>query len=143
MLTRSRIRLAVQADIPAIQQLLDANDLLIKGLDWSEIDNSWWVAEYKDKLVGCMQVLPGKPLGAFTFLAVAPEYHGSGVGVQLLTTAEIVLGMQGCDGFVSWTFNPVILKRLERWNTSNLGEVSLLVKRVRKHKHANTLQNHN
>ena len=130
MLTRTKVRQAKKADTPFIIDLLSANDLLIGGLDWSDIGIDWWVAVHQDEIVGCVQVLPGKPLGIVNFLAVDPKFHGSGVGVQLIKTAEILLGIAGCDGFISATDNEVIIKKAEKLGITGLGPTNLFVKRV-------------
>lgn len=130
MLTRTKFRSARKSDIPFIIDLLNVNDLLIKGLDWSEIDDTWWVAVHRDEIVGCVQVLPGKPLGVVNFLAVEPKFHKSGLGVQLIKTAEILLGMAGCDGFLSATTEQAIINRAIDLGLTGLGETNLFVKRV-------------
>ena len=73
MLTRTAVRQAQGFDIPAIMDLLKANELLVDGLDWSEIDNTWWVVVHRGTIVGCVQVLIGKPLGTVNCLAVDPN----------------------------------------------------------------------
>ena len=133
MLTRTAVRLAKRSDIPFIMDILDANDMLVKGLDWTDIGDTWWVVVHKGDVVGCVQVLFGKPLGCVNCLAVDPKFHGSGLGVQLIKTAEIILGAMGCDGYLASTFNEVIKKKAARLGITDLGEVNLFVKRVYRH----------
>lgn len=130
MLTRTAVRRARRADIPFIMDLLNANDLLIKGLDWSDIGDTWWVAVHRDEIVGCVQVLLGKPLGVIAFLAVDLKFHNSGLGLQLLKTAEILLGAAGCDGFLATTHKENIINRAEALGITNIGQVNVGVKRV-------------
>jgi GNAT superfamily N-acetyltransferase len=133
MLTRTQFRSAKRSDTPFIIDLLSANDLLIRGLDWSEIGDTWWVAVHKGDIVGCVQVLPGKPLGVVNFLAVDPKFHKSGLGVQLIKTAEILLGVEGCDGYMAATHTEAIIRRQKDLGLTDLGEVTIFVKRVFRH----------
>ena len=133
MLTRTAVRAARKADTPFIMDLLDANDLLVKGLDWTDIGDTWWVAVHQGDVVGCVQVLFGKPLGTVNCLAVDPKFHGSGLGVQLIKTAEIILGAMGCDGYLASTSNELIKNKADRLGIIDLGEVNIFVKRVFRH----------
>jgi len=130
MLTRTKFRRARKADTPFIIDLLSANDLVCQGLDWSDIGDTWWVAVHKDEIVGCVQVLFGKPLGVVNFLAVEPKFHRSGVGVQLIKTAEILLSVADCDGYMAGTSTEAIIKRSKDLGLTSLGEVTIFVKRV-------------
>ena len=141
MLTRTAVRQAQEFDIPAIVGLLRANDLIVEGLDWSEIDNTWWVVVHRGVVVGCVQVLIGKPLGTVNCLAVDPKFHGSGVGVQLIKTAEIILGAMGCDGYLASTSNELIKKKATKLGITDLGSVNIFVKRV--FRHANNSRQNN
>ena len=130
MLTRTAFRRARKSDTPFIMDLLSANDLMIGGLDWSDIGDTWWVATHKDEVVGCVQVLLGKPLGVVNFLAVAPKFHHSGLGVQLIKTAEILLGASDCDGFLAATQTPAIINRATDLGLTSTGKLNVFVKRV-------------
>ena len=130
MLTRTEARPARNADIPFIMDLLSVNDLLVEGLDWSDIGTDWWVTVHHGAVIGCVQVLMGKPLGVVNCLAVDPRFHGSGVGVQLIKTAEIILGAMGCDGYLASTSNELIKNKADRLGITDLGEVNIFVKRV-------------
>ena len=141
MLTRTQFRRATKHDTPFIMDLLGANDLLVKGLDWTDIGDTWWVAVHRDEIVGCVQVLLGKPLGCVNCLAVDPKFHGSGIGVQLIKTAEILLGLEGCDGYLASTNNVAIKRRADRLGITDLGEVNIFVKRVFRHAE-NSSKNH-
>jgi GNAT superfamily N-acetyltransferase len=110
--------------------LLSENDLMIGGLDWSDIGDDWWVAIHKDDIVGCVQVLFGKPLGVINFLAVDPKFHKSGLGVQLFRWAEILLSASNCDGFLAATYTEAIINRAEDLGLTKLGQPTVFVKRV-------------
>ena len=127
MLTRTAVRMARKSDTPFIMDLLDANGLLVKGLDWSDIGDTWWVTVHKGDVVGCGQILPGKPLGTVNCLAVDPKFHGSGLGVQLIKTAEIILGALGCDGYLASTSNELIKNKADRLGITDLGEANIFV----------------
>ena len=63
------VRLASNEDGDDIHGLLHSSGVLIEGLDWSDIYPHWLVAEIARKIVGCFQVVLGKPIGFIEFLA--------------------------------------------------------------------------
>lgn len=56
-----------------IKSLVNKAGFLTK-LDWSDIYPFWLVAIAENKIVGCLQVCPGKPVGRLEMLAVDQEY---------------------------------------------------------------------
>ena len=63
------VRLAQNEDGDTIHDLLHADGLNLEGLDWHDIYPHWLVAEIEEKIVGCVEVLIGKPIGKMEFLA--------------------------------------------------------------------------
>ncbi len=64
------IRLATNADGPQIGELVLVAGFDVHGLDWSNIEPYWLVADEDDEVVGCVQVLPGLPIGRLELLAL-------------------------------------------------------------------------
>jgi len=63
------VRLAQNEDGDDVHGLLYASGLRLEGLDWSDIYPHWLVVGPNGKLVGCLQVLLGKPVGFIEFMA--------------------------------------------------------------------------
>ena len=70
-MTEINVRLAQNEDGDTIHDLLHADGLRLEGLDWSDIYPHWLVAEMGVGIVGCIQVLLGKPVGFIEFMATA------------------------------------------------------------------------
>ena len=66
------IEIADDGMAPEIERLSKANHFEFEGweIDWSQVYPSWLVASIDDVVVGCVQVLPGIPLGRLEFLSV-------------------------------------------------------------------------
>ena len=57
------VRLASNEDGDDVHRLVLAGGEEISGLDWHDIYPHWLVAEIEGKIVGCIQVCLGKPIG--------------------------------------------------------------------------------
>ena len=57
------IGLASNEDGDGIHRLVLTSGFEIPGLDWHDIYPHWLVAEIEGKIVGCLQVCLGKPIG--------------------------------------------------------------------------------
>ena len=135
------IRPAQNHEAEIVRLILEMVGLIPEGLDWSEIYPSWLVAEHKGMIIGCVQVLPGKPLGHIGFLAVVPKYQYYGYGVLLLKAAERLLGNMGCDGFTSLTDHPHILRKMDKLGFTKFGPmVNWFFKRVQRKENVDVLQ---
>ena len=67
-------------------------------IDWSDIGESWVVAEYHGELIGAIQTLPGKPIGRLEILLIDPHLGFKGrvlVYKALLLTSMNVLKQCG------------------------------------------------
>lgn len=129
------VRIATNADAENIRLILDENRMIPRGLDWTEVEPSWIVAEFNGVIVGCAQFLIGKPLGHIGFIAVLPGYQNNrhGFGCLLALAAESILSNSGCDGYTGMTSNPIVKRRFLRTNGIVFGDpVEALFKRVQK-----------
>lgn len=57
------IRMAQNTDGETIQSLVQHAGFTIDGIDWSDVYPYWLVAENGAGVIGCIQVLPAKPMG--------------------------------------------------------------------------------
>ncbi|MES0339848.1 MAG: hypothetical protein ABUK15_07315 [Anaerolineales bacterium] len=62
------IRLARNEDGKRLEEL--ASKQVGKGLDWSNVYPYWLVAEKEGKIIGCLSVALGKPVGRLDILAL-------------------------------------------------------------------------
>lgn len=63
------ITMAENIDGEKIGELVKSNGFNI-DVDWSNIHPFWLKATYKDEIIGCVQVLHGRPIGRIEMLAV-------------------------------------------------------------------------
>lgn len=76
MRQRHVIRLATNADGPAIGRLVVDAGWTIDGLDWSSVAPFWIVGELEGRIAGCIQVAFSKPIGYLEMLAVESTLDG-------------------------------------------------------------------
>jgi hypothetical protein len=94
------VRLAKNEDGEKIAELARKGGFYFDDwdIDWSDIFPYWLVAEYKGEVVGCIQVLPGKPVGRLEMLGISPSVSRRlrSLAVRHLTsTGQLVIGMYG------------------------------------------------
>ena len=123
------IRHATNFDSPRIQEMLQANDLWVDGLDWSEL-SGWFVAEHKSQVVGATQILHGKPCGCIMYITVDPEYIGSGVGLALWQFAKLMLGIKGADAILTFTTNEWIIRKADKLGITLLKDFTATCQRI-------------
>jgi len=101
------VRMAKNDDGPAVALLMEKLDFFQFddwAIDWCDLEPNWLVAEHDGTVLGCIQVVPAKPIGRIEVLAVDPSlglknrYHV----VRMLTEhAVAVIGMYGAQGVSS------------------------------------------
>ena len=64
------ITLAGNGDAEDVQRLVLAAGFEVPGLDWSRIYPHWLVAKIGDRIVGCVEVLLGRPIGRLEVLSI-------------------------------------------------------------------------
>lgn len=131
MIIRPKLRLATNDDAKDIFEILDEAGQVPGGHDWSKLGPYWIVAEYDETIIGCTQVLCGKPFGFIGFCAVRSGYLNAGVGVYLWRAAQEILANHGCDGYISMTANEQVLKKAPKRGVLVFGDpVRVMFKRV-------------
>lgn len=87
---RVQIRLALDEAGPEIGKLLADNGVVLPGVTWEKVFPHWLIACDGDEVIGCVQVLPAKPVGYLEFLFVKPS-----AGFKLKAIAIRKLLLQG------------------------------------------------
>lgn len=94
------IRLATEADGPAIGKLFAAADYGDLGVDWhaANVANGWLVADRDGEIVGALQVFAGQPYGFLGMCVVLPsararDLDGRGRPARLGEIARTLIGM--------------------------------------------------
>lgn len=77
-----QIRLALDSMGIEIESILTENDIIIPNIKWDKVYPHWLIATIEDEVIGCVQVLPSRPIGFMEFLFIRPS-----VGVRLRTIA--------------------------------------------------------
>lgn len=101
------IRLAENADGERIGNLVQSEGFYATAqMDWSDIEPHWIVAEMEGKILGVIQMCPGKPMGRVETLVIDPQVEGreKAMMVKSLVSAAVVAmeqyGAQMATGFV-------------------------------------------
>jgi hypothetical protein len=72
MSTAATISIATPEHGPAIAELIGATTWKgIEHVDWTNLGGQWLVALHDDKVAGCIQVLPGLPIGRLEHMGLA------------------------------------------------------------------------
>lgn len=114
------LKLAQPEHGEAIRRLVKA-DLLegLEHLDWTNLGGQWLVVMKADAVVGCIQVLPGKPIGRVDFMVLddsLTQREKSEATSMLIQQVTMLLRMAGVGAMISvvpddpdgW---PVVLER--------------------------------
>ncbi len=90
-----QIRPAKTDDLPAIRDILQACDLMIEGVDYSEWSGWLLVAERQGQVIGMIHVLPAKPYSLVMEFGVLPAFQKSRAAHKLIEAAELLMRSQG------------------------------------------------
>jgi len=92
------VNFATDEDGPLIGKLVKNNGFKIKA-DWSKVPN-WLIARDGEKIVGCLQILIGKPVARGEMLATDPKLLGAKraqVAWRLIVAANAIFKINGCQ----------------------------------------------
>lgn len=84
---------------PVVARLLKAHTGGYDDLDWSDIGENWILAVLGSEVVGCVQVLPGYPVGRAEMLGLADSLttiQRAAVVSALIEQACLTLQIAGC-----------------------------------------------
>lgn len=128
-----KVRLASNAAGPEIGRILAENGVLFPDADWSDVFPYWLIATVEDEVIGCVQVLPAKPVGCLKFLYVKPSAGFKNRALSM--RALLISGMATIHGsgaqWLCGDVNPGKFRNvLAKLNFVQMDETSLMVKRL-------------
>ena len=131
-----KIRLALDETGPLIAEILKENGIELSGCDWNRVFPSWLIATVDDEVIGCIQVMPAKPLGWCQFLYVKPS-----ASFKMRAIALRKLAIQGAStlyhygsDYVTFTVdvkNKKFYDVLKKFNVVQVGSAMHMAKRLR------------
>src|SRR3990167_1985870 len=86
-----QIRIAIDETGPIICELLRENGLVIPAADWTRVFPNWLIACVDDEVIGCIQVMPAKPVAWCQMLFVKPaaSFKLRAIAVRKLLMAAV------------------------------------------------------
>ena len=132
---RVKIRLATDEAGPLIAEALKENNIEVPGADWSKVFPSWLIATVGEEVIGCIQVMPAKPVGwlEFLFTKKSAPYKLRVIAFRkLLEQGAGTLKMAGCS-YVLGTVEPgnkAFMDILAKYQAINVGSVNLMAWRT-------------
>ena len=129
------IRLATDADGTAVGDLVWRGGFRVDGIDWTDLGSYWLVAENGVGIVGCLQVLPGKPIGRLEFLVVDEELThreratiSRDLSIQGYATLKLA-GAQAASNLVDFK-NKSLKRILKRRGARVMASGNMFIKRL-------------
>lgn len=97
------IRLALDETGPLIAGILKENGIELPGADWNHVFPHWLIACDGDEVIGCLLVLPAKPVGFCEFLHVKPGagFKMRAIAIRKLVAAGIATVYHGNASYVA------------------------------------------
>lgn len=128
------INFATNEEGPLIRDLLKANGFTIE-MDWSDISPSWLVAKDKGEIIGCVQVLPGKPIGRAEMLAVVPELSSAkraNIAWRLVVAINAVFKLGGSQYATMMVLfeNKQFKRLLKKRGAWTIGQGNIMIARI-------------
>lgn len=131
---RDKVSLCLPVNGLGVAEVLLANGITLPGVDWSEIGPHWVIATTGDEVIGCVQVMPSKPIGYVNMLHVKPtvSFKLRAIALRKLALQAIAsLDMAGCTYACGHLPNPRYLDVAKRLNFIEGAPETLLVKRLK------------
>jgi len=132
-----QVRLAVDEAGPLIAALLKENGIEFPGCDWSHVFPAWFIATQKDDVIGCLQVMPVKPVGYVNFLHVKPSatFKMRAIAIRKLTLAAIATMHYAGGHYVAGFVNPEnkrFLNVLEKLKFAKLSSGLIVIRHIQR-----------
>lgn len=67
------IRLASDSAGPQIAEVLGENGIVLLHADWTKVSPHWLIATLGEEVIGCLQIVPSRPIGYLEYLFVRPS----------------------------------------------------------------------
>lgn len=91
---RVQVRIAVDDCGPEIGRLLSENGVVLPDESWASVFPNWLIATDGDQIIGCIQVMPVKPIGWCSCLYVLPS---AGFKLRAIAIRKLIAaGMSTC-----------------------------------------------
>lgn len=136
------LRVATDADGPAIGKLFAETGLGDLGVDWAEAKpGGWWIVGERDGLIlGAIQVAAGRPYGFVGDIVVHPSEQNQRGSARGLATGSLALSLyawafetirrNGGQVAVGVTNDAGVRALLTRYGGQALGEFTLFAKKL-------------
>lgn len=98
-----KIRLALDEAGPLIAGVLKENGIELPGADWSKVFPNWLIATVDDEVIGCLLVLPAKPVtyGEFLYTKPAAGFKLRAIAIRKLIAAGMTTAHQNGSSYVA------------------------------------------
>lgn len=129
------VRLATDEAGPLIAEVLRGNGVEVPGCDWSRCFPNWLIATVGDEVIGCIQVMPAKPVGWLEFLftkKTAPYKLRVIAFKKLLEQGVGTLRLAGCS-YALGTVEPgnkAFLDIAKKLGAASIGATELIARRL-------------
>lgn len=130
------IRLAGNEHGLLIAELLKENGIDLPATDWSVVSQHWLIATVEENVIGCVMVIPTKPIAFLEFLFVSPS-----APFKLRAIAVRKLALQGAGTLMlagcSWALGTISRQHqvwkeiLEKNGAVSVGNVAMMAKRLK------------
>ena len=131
------VRMAKNDDGPEVARLMEAIGAFDGlGIDWNDLEPNWLICEHSGRVVGCIQVVPARPIGRIECLAIDPEFglmmrHAiTKALVESAISAVYMFGAQAVSSLIPENLPGYLETALEReWFVVDEG--SIVMRRLR------------
>src|SRR3990167_783214 len=136
MRDRVKIRLATNEAGPLISEILKENNVDLPGADWNTVFPNWLIATVKDEVIGCVMVMPAKPIGFCECLFVKPSapFKMRAIAIRKLMLQGMATIYQSGASYIACNVdfgNDKFVDVIEKFNPVRISERTLFVKRLR------------
>ena len=128
-----QIRLAKNSDGDAVAELMRKCGFFQWdnwSIDWSDLEPNWIVAEHDGVILGCIQVIPAKPIGRMEVLTIDPDlgHKTRGAVVKKLTDHAVatnwMYGAQVVSSMIPYSLESYFKVALNReWISLDEGHI--------------------
>lgn len=98
-----KIRLAADGAGHMIAAVLKGNGIELPAADWSQLGGNWLIATLDDEVIGCLQVLPGKPVAwcEFLYAKKSAPFKFQAIAIRKLIAAGMATAYHGGAQYVA------------------------------------------
>lgn len=99
-----KIRLALDETGPLIAEILKENGIDLPGMSWEKVWPHWLIATVDDDVIGCLQVMPSKPIAYCEMLCVTGKvsFKLRAIAIRKLIQQGIATGYHGGASYLAF-----------------------------------------